>query len=113
MRLFGWFDTTQSDAFAREIGDEFLRNFPVAAGARSEQERARKLQAAVDQLGNRATRYHREKPLGWYRRARFIQTVRTHIEQQGHSVELANDVAYKLVLRLSQARRQLASSPVR
>jgi hypothetical protein len=102
MKLFGWLDTTESDAFAREVAEEFVRNYPVTPAVRTPSELEKRLRDATSVLGNRAAKFNRETPLGWYRRARFMNTIKLCLEESGHSTELADGVVYKTVLRLAR-----------
>lgn len=96
-------DTTESDAFAREISTEFLHNFP--AGAAEAQEGAeRKLVHAIEVLGNRAAKFARQKPMGWYRKARFMNTIKDRLLESGHAAELVDRIVYAVVMRM--ARRE-------
>ncbi len=102
VKLFGWLDTTGSDAFAREIAQEFVRNFPVTPTVKTQSELAKRLLSATEVLGNRAAKFNREKPLGWYRRARFMNTIKLRLQESGHSVELVDGIVYQTVLRLTR-----------
>ena len=101
MKLLAFLDTAESDAFAREIGAEFLHNYPVgtdAAAKGAEQ----KLSHAIEVLGNRATKFNRQQPMGWYRKARFMRTIKEMLLEKGHAVERVEQVVYAVVLRMAR-----------
>lgn len=101
MKLLAFLNTSESDAFAREISDEFARHFPATAvaGSRAAEQR---LAHAIEVIGNRAAKFNREHPLGWYRKARFMDTIKQQLQAKGHSVELVDRIVYAVVLRMAQ-----------
>lgn len=103
MKLPGFLDTSASDAFAREISTEFLHNFPVGT-ATTGKPGEQKLAHAIDVMGNRAAKFDRQSPLGWYRKSRFVKTIKDGLVAKGHAVELVDRVVYAVVLRM--ARRE-------
>ena len=73
--VFGWFDHSKLDAFGHEISEEFARHWPLDKAA-SDQGAEQKLAHAIDILGNRAAKFNRQSPMGWYRKARFMRTIK-------------------------------------
>lgn len=104
MKLLSFLDTAASDAFAREIGAEFLHNYPPAAAASQARDVEAKLRHAIEVMGNRAAKYDQQAPLGWYRKSRFVKAIRDELTGKGHDEALADRVVYAVVLRMG--RRQ-------
>lgn len=104
MTWLAWLDTASSNAFAQQIAEEFGRNFqpgPNAPGSRATEQR---LQLAIDVLGNRAAKYQKLGGLGWYRKARFMSTIKECLVERQFPAELVDRVLYAVVLRM--ARRE-------
>jgi hypothetical protein len=104
MNVFAWLDTAASNAFAREISEEFALNFRADAGAASAKGSEQRLQHAIEVLANRAAKFDRQSPLGWYRKARFMSTVKETLAEKGYAAELVDRVVYAVVMRM--ARRE-------
>jgi len=104
MKWLPWLDTSASDAFAREIAEEFARTLPpgpVHGTARDADHRAAH---AIEVIGNRAAKYQATHPLGWYRKSKFMNTIEKCLVEKGHAPELVDRVVYAVVLRLSRLR---------
>lgn len=101
MKLPGWFNTSGSDAFAREISEEFSRTFP-AGEALSPRVSEQRLLQAIEVLGNRAAKFNRQTPMGWYRKAEFMKTIKECLFDKGYSEEWVNRVVYAVVLRMAR-----------
>ena len=100
MKLLAFLDTSAGDAFAREIGEEFGHNFP--ADAASDPKAEPKLAHAIEVLGNRAAKFQRQNPLGWYRKAKFMDAIKQELQKKGHGPELVDRVVYAVVLRMAR-----------
>jgi len=100
MKLLGFLDTTEGDAFAREISAEFAHNFPT--GAKAEPKSEHRLAHAIEVLGNRAARFEREQVLGWYRKAKFMDAIKEELLGKGYGAELVDQVVYAAVLRMAR-----------
>ena len=99
MKLLAFLDTSEGDAFAREISEEFSHNFsPAADEPKSEQ----RLAHAIEVLGNRAAKFDRQHPLGWYRKAKFMDAIKKELLGKGHGAELIDQVVYAVVLRMAR-----------
>jgi hypothetical protein len=102
MKLLAWLDTASSNAFAREIAEEFTRNFQVGAGPASGKGTEQRLQHAIEVLGNRAAKFDRQSPLGWYRKARFMSTISDCLREKGHDEQLVDRAVYDVVMRMAR-----------
>lgn len=100
MKLFAFLDTRAGEAFAREICDEFAHQFP--AGADADPKAEQKLAHAIEVLGNRAAKFGRQNPLGWYRKAKFMDAIKRGLLAKGHGSELVDRVVYAVVLRMAR-----------
>lgn len=102
MRRPAWLDTTSSNAFAREIAEEFTRNFQRDADAGDEKAFERRLAHAIDVMGNRAAKFDRQDPMGWYRKARFMSTIKDCLAERGYERVLVDRVVYAVVIRMAR-----------
>lgn len=97
-----WFDTTGSDAFAREISEEFVRNGPAGSAASATKAGQQRLLHAIEVIGNRAAKYHRQQPLGWYRKAQFLKTIKETLLAARHDKQLVDEVVYAIAVRMAR-----------
>lgn len=100
MRLLAFLDTSEGDAFAREISEEFAHNFPPKSVAEPKSEQ--RLAHAIEVLGNRAAKFEQQRPLGWYRKARFMDAIKKELLGKGHEAGLVDQVVYAVVLRMAR-----------
>lgn len=104
MGWFGGAKTAEAEAFAREITEEFVHHYPIdRAGAGGADER--KLSHAIEILGNRASKFNLQHPMGWYRRACFMGVIKEELQARGAPEALVDAVVYAVTLRIAQ--RQL------
>jgi hypothetical protein len=103
MNLFAWLDTSSSDAFAREIAEEFTHNFQSGPGVKADKGSEQRLKHAIDVIGNRAAKFNRESPLGWYRKARFMNVVTDVLREKGYDEKLVDRVVYAVVMRVARS----------
>jgi hypothetical protein len=99
--VFGWFDHSKIDAFAHEIADEFAHHWPLDQSA-DDTAAEKKLLHAIEILGNRAAKLNRETPLGWYRKARFLRTIKEDLLARGGAEPLVDRIVYAVVVRMSR-----------
>lgn len=102
MKWLGWLDTSASDAFAREIAEEFVRAAPPPPHRLPVREYEQRLAHAIEVIGNRAAKFQAAEGLGWYRKSRFMNTIEKLLLEKGHPAELADRVVYAIVLRTAR-----------
>ena len=102
MKVLAWLDTASSNAFAREIAEEFTRNFQDRPGVAAEKGTEQRLKHAIEVLGNRAAKFDRQSPLGWFRKARFLGAITDTLTEKGHERALVDRVVYDVALRLAR-----------
>jgi hypothetical protein len=104
MKWPAFLDTTESDAFARELAEEFARHAPATAGPRDSLKQAeQRVTRALEIVGNRAQKFAAIRPLGWYRKSRFMDTLKAGLVAKGLDVELADRIVYAVVLRTARS----------
>lgn len=99
--MFGWFKHSELDAFAHEISDEFAKHWPLDKAV-SDKAAEQKLTHAIEILGNRAAKFNRQQPMGWYRKARFLRTVKEDLLARGGSAELVDRIVYAAAVRMAR-----------
>lgn len=99
--MFGWFDNSKFDVFAHEISGEFARHWPLDQEV-SDKAAEQKLLHAIEILGNRAAKFNRQSPMGWYRKARFLRVIKEDLREKGGSEELAARIVYDVALRMAR-----------
>ncbi len=71
--MFGWFDTTEVDAFARSIAEEYARlRKSVAVRHDSAGKRVQKF----DKLAEKVKTFHRDRKLNFYKKAKLLNEIR-------------------------------------
>ena len=100
MKLLAFLDTSEGDAFARELAEEFSHNLPPTAASEAKSEQ--RLAHAIEVLGNRAAKFDRQNPLGWYRKARFMDAIKKELLGKGYGAERVDQVVYAVVLRMAR-----------
>lgn len=104
MKWFAWLDTSASNAFAREIAEEFTHNFKAGAG--DDKATEKRLVHAIEVMGNRAAKFDGQSPLGWYRKARFMNAITDCLAEKGHERALVDRVVYDVVMRMARRRER-------
>ena len=104
MKWPGWLDTTESDAFAREIAEEFARTLPPGPQRGTTREADHRASHAIEVIGNRAAKYDHAHPLGWYKKSKFMSTIEKCLIEKGHPPELVDRVVYAVVMRIGRLR---------
>lgn len=100
MALFSFLDTKPGEDFAREIGQEFAHNCPAAGKADAKREQ--RLAHAVEVLANRAAKFDRQSPLGWYRKSKFMDAVKRELLAHGHDAGTVDRAVFAAVLRMAR-----------
>ena len=102
MKWLPWIDTTASDAFAREIADEFGHNCKPEILAADSPDARKRLAHATEVLGNRAAKFQREHRLGWIRKSRFMDTLQERLAELGYDDERVRTVLYAALMKAAR-----------
>lgn len=104
MALFGLVDTTELEQFASNLAADLGRRFPPASEARTDPGAKHQIKVILEGLGARAVRYHTEKGLGLYRKAKLGNVFKWKLRELGYSEDFAEKATKEIVTRLAVNR---------
>jgi len=101
MAILGLFDTKELEEFANELAADLGRRFPPASEARTDPGVHHQKRVILDGLAARALRYHEQKKLGIYKKAKLGNVFRWKLQELGYSAEFAEEATKDIVTRLA------------
>jgi hypothetical protein len=105
MALFGLLDTSELEAFANSLAIDLGRRFPPASEARTDPGAQHQMKVIFDGLGARAVRFHTERKLGIYKKAKLGSVFKWKLKEIGFSDAFAERATKEIVTRLAVNRR--------
>jgi hypothetical protein len=104
MAIFEFLDTSDVESFATELAADLARRFPPASEARTDPGAHNQLRAILENLGIRAFRFHQEKKLGVYKKAKLGNVFQWKLKELGYSAEFSERASKEIVTRLAATR---------
>ena len=101
MALFGLINTGEVEEFAAALATDLGRRFPPASEARTDPGAKYQLKIILEGLGARAVRYHTEKKLNIYRKAKLGSAFKWKLKELGYSDGFAEHATKEIVTRLA------------
>jgi len=101
MAILGFLDTKELEEFATELAADLGRRFPPASEARTDPGVHHQKQVILDGLAARALRYHEQKKLGIYKKAKLGNVFRWKLQELGYSAEFAEKATKEIVTQLA------------
>jgi hypothetical protein len=101
MALFGLIDTRELEEFATILADDLGRRFPPASEARTDPGVKYQLKVILEGLGARAVRFHAEKKLNLYKKAKLGNVFKWKLKELGYSDAFAERATKEIVTRLA------------
>jgi hypothetical protein len=101
MAIFGFLDTRDLDEFATVLATDLGRRFPPASEARTDPGVKYQLKIIMEGLGARAVRYHTEKKLNVYKKAKLGNVFKWKLKELGYSNEFAERATKEIITRLA------------
>src|SRR5678816_4893334 len=89
MALLGLFETKELEEFATVLAVDLGRRFPPASEARTDPGAKYQLKVILEGLGARAVRFHLDKKLSVYKKAKLVNVFKWRLKELGHSDEFA------------------------
>ena len=105
MALFQRFDTKEVEDFGTVLANDLGRRFPPASEARTDPGAKYQLKVILEGLGARAVRFHTEKRLSVYRKAKLGNVFKWKLRELGYSEDFAERATKEIVTRLAVNRR--------
>jgi hypothetical protein len=101
MAFFKLFDTADIESFAASLADDLGRRFPPASEKRTDPGAKHQFKVILDGLGARAVRFHEERKLGIYKKAKLGNVFKWKLKELGYSDEFAETATKEIVTRLA------------
>jgi hypothetical protein len=101
MKTFGLFNTEELEQFATELATDLGRRFPPASEGRTDPGARHQIKVILEGLAARALRYHEQKKLGVYKKAKLGNTFQWKLRELGYSAEFAEQASREIVKRLA------------
>src|SRR5512137_2026887 len=104
MALFGFFDTAELEKFATDLATDLARRFPPASEARTDPGAQHQIKVILEGLAARAVRFHEQRKLGVYRKAKLGNVFQWKLRELGYSAEFTERATKEIVTRLAVKR---------
>jgi len=101
MALFGLFQTRELEEFATVLANDLGRRFPPASEARTDPGAQYQIKVILEGLGARAVRYHSEKKLNLYKKAKLGNVFKWKLRELGYSDAFAERATKEIITRLA------------
>lgn len=101
MALFGLLQTQELDDFAVVLANDLGRRFPPSSEARTDPGAKYQLKVILEGLGARAVRFHAEKKLSIYKKAKLGNVFKWRLKELGYSDSFIDNATKEIVNRLA------------
>jgi hypothetical protein len=101
MALFGLLDTREIEDFGTVLANDLGRRFPPASEARTDPGAQYQLKVILEGLGARAVRFHLDKKLSVYKKAKLGNVFKWRLKELGYSDLFIDNATKEIVNRLA------------
>jgi hypothetical protein len=101
MALLGFLDTKELDQFATDLANDLARRFPPASEARTDPGAKHQIKVILEGLSARALRFHQERKLGVYKKAKLGNVFQWKLKELGYSAEFTERATKEIITRLA------------
>ena len=101
MALFGLIDTREIEEFATVLANDLGRRFPPTSEARTDPGAKYQLKVILEGLGARAVRYHTERKLNVYKKAKLGNVFKWKLKELGYTDAFVERATKEIVNRLA------------
>ena len=101
MALFGFLDTHELEDFGTVLANDLGRRFPPASEARTDPGAQYQLKVILEGLGARAVRFHMQKKLNVYKKAKLGNVFKWRLKELGYSDSFIDNATKEIVNRLA------------
>jgi hypothetical protein len=101
MALFGLIDTRELEEFATVLASDLGRRFLPTSEARTDPGAKYQLKVILEGLGARAVRYHTERKLNVYKKAKLGNVFKWKLKELGYSDAFVESATKEIVNRLA------------
>jgi hypothetical protein len=110
MAILGFLDTAELEKFATDLALDLSRRFPPASEARTDPGVHHQIKVILEGLAARAVRYHEQKKLGIYKKAKLGNVFQWKLKELGYSEQFVERATKEIVTRLAIRRGGSAPS---
>jgi hypothetical protein len=100
--LRDWIHRKEIDGFATALAQDLGRRFPPKSEERTDKGAKNQLRAITDRLYGEAVKFHRDRRLGVYGKAKLGNAFRWKLKELGYSHSFVEEVTHELVVRLAR-----------
>jgi len=100
MAFLGLVDTREIDEFASALAEDLGRRYPPSSESRTDPGAKHQLEVVTEGLTARALRFHKERRLGVYKKAKLANVFRWKLAELGYSKPFVDQVTKSLAKRL-------------
>ncbi|WP_041065327.1 hypothetical protein [Thiolapillus brandeum] len=100
MAILQWFDASQAIHFAKEISEEFARQFPPKGLTLEERLTRSKDRKKFEKVLKQIFLYAESNPMNFYVKARFLKALMANLEAQGQDSATVNKLIEALATKL-------------
>ena len=95
------FNTKEIEEFASTLASDLGRRFPPASEARTDPGAQHQIKVIIEGLGARAVRFHKDRKLGIYKKAKLGNVFKWKLRELGYSEDFAERMTKEIVTRLA------------
>ena len=95
------FNTREIEEFATVLASDLQRRFPPASEARTDPGAKHQIKVILEGLGARAVRFHKERKLGIYKKAKLGNVFKWKLREAGYSETFAENATKEIITRLA------------
>jgi hypothetical protein len=106
MTILKFLDTRELEEFATGLAADLGRRFPPASEARTDPGAKHQIKVILEGLAARAVRYHDERKLGIYKKAKLANVFKWKLVELGYSADFIDLATKELATRLAASRSQ-------
>jgi len=99
--MFKLLDSKEVQAFATGLAEDLGRRFPPSSETRTDPGAKHQINVILEGLAARAVRFHAEKKLGIYKKAKLGNAFRWKLKELGYSDQFAEGATKEIVKRLA------------
>jgi hypothetical protein len=110
--VFSWFDTSEVDAFATSLVNEFMQRLPRESLGPSVRGAQSRLREATEGLLKRVERFASGRRLNLFKRARLANTLKWQLHEAGYDKAMVDELTLDVAKRVSLAKRAAKQNTV-
>ena len=99
--MLKWFDTRESDDFARSLAKDVVARIPIAALSEYKRGDAAKLAKSLHAMHGRVAKFQQANRLNFYKTAKLGNVLRWELKEAGYPEDFVDQIAKDVVVRLT------------